>query len=133
MAEEFNALIKVGTWTLVPKTLSMNIVGAKWVFRIKRNDDGSIERYKARLVAKGFHQQEGVDYFETYSPVVKPITIRTVLSLTVFAGWYIKQVDVSNAFLHDHLQETVYMSQPPGFVNPMYPDAVCLLKSFVWP
>jgi hypothetical protein len=111
MDEEFNALIKTGTWTLVPKTNSMNIVGTKWVFRIKRKADGSIERYKARLVAKGFHQQEGIDYFETYSPVVKPITIHTVLSLAVSAGWCIKQVDVSNAFLHGQLQEPVYMSQ----------------------
>jgi hypothetical protein len=132
IAEEFNALIKTGTWTLVPKTSSMNIVGAKWVFRIKRKADGSIERYKARLVAKGFHQQEGVDYFETYSPVVKPITIRTVLSLAVSVGWCIKQVDVSNAFLHGHLQETVYMSQPSGFVNPMHPNAVCLLKKALY-
>jgi len=132
MAKEFNALIKTGTWTLVPKTSSMNIVGAKWVFRIKRNADGSIERYKARLVVKGFHQQEGVYYFETYSPVVKPITICTVLSLAVFAGWYIKQVDVSNAFLHGLLQETIYMSQPLGFFNPMYPDAVCLLKKALY-
>jgi hypothetical protein len=84
------------------------------------------------LVAKGFHQQEGVDYFETYSPVVKSITIRTVLSLVVSAGWYIKQVDESSAFLHGHLQETVYMSQPPGFVNPMYHDAVCLLKKALY-
>jgi hypothetical protein len=132
MAEEFNALIKTGTWTLVPKNPFMNIVGAKWVFRIKQKANGSIERYKARLVAKGFHQQEGVDYFETYSPIVKPITIRTVLSLAVSAGWCIKQVDVSNAFLHGHLQETVHMTQPPGFVNPLYLDAVCLLKKALY-
>jgi len=132
MAEEFNAFIKTGTWTLVPKTASMNIVGAKWVFRIKRKADGSIDRYTARLVAKGFYQQEGVDYFETYSPVVKPIIIRTVLSLAVSAGWCIKQVDVSNAFLHGHLQETVYMSQPLDFVNPIHPDAVCLLKKALY-
>jgi hypothetical protein len=130
MDEEFNA--KTGTWTLVPKTGSMNIVGTKWVFRIKRKADGSIECYKARLVAKGFHQQEGIDYFETCSPVVKPITIRTVLSLAVSAGWCIKQVDVSNAFLHGQLQEPVYMSQPPGFVHPLYPDSVCLLKKALY-
>jgi hypothetical protein len=132
MSEEFNAIIKTRTWTLVPKNSSMNIVGAKWVLRIKRKADRSIERYKARLVTKGFHQQKGVDYFETYSPIVKPITIRTELSLVVSAGWYIKQVDVSNAFLHGHLQEIVNMSQPPGFVNPMYLDAVCLLKKALY-
>jgi hypothetical protein len=135
MAKEFNALIKTGMWTLVPKTSSMNIVSAKWVFRIKRKADDSIERYKARLVAKGFHQQECVDYFETYSPAVKFIAIRTVLFLAVSgisAGWCIKQVDVSNDFLHGHLQETIYMSQPPGFVNLMHPDAVCLLKKALY-
>lgn len=127
MNEEFNALMKIGTWTLVPKNDSMNIVGTKWVFHIKRKADGSVEHYKACLVAKSFHQQEGIDYFETYSPVVKPITIRTVLSLAISTGWCIKQVDVSNAFLHGQLQEPVYMSQPPGFVHPLP-----FQESFVW-
>jgi hypothetical protein len=117
MADEFNALLKNGTWTLVSPTPSMNIVGSKWVYQIKRNVDGYIDQYKARLVAKGFHQQEGIDFWETYSPVVKPITIRTVLSIAISSGWVIKQVDVSNAFLHGFLNETVYMSQPTGFVH----------------
>jgi hypothetical protein len=104
MAEEFNALLKNGTWTLVSPTNSMNIiVGYKWVFRIKRKADGSIDRYKVRLVVKGFHQQFGIDFEETYSPVIKPITIRTVLSFAVSSGWPLKQVDVSNAFLHGFL------------------------------
>jgi hypothetical protein len=132
MAEEFNALLKNGTWTLVSPTPSMNIVGSKWVYRIKRKADGSVDRYKARLVAKGFHQQEGVDFWETYSPVIKPITIRTVLSIAVSSGWAIKQVDVSNAFLHGLLNETVYMSQPVGFVYPQLPNAVCLLKKALY-
>jgi hypothetical protein len=132
MAEEFNALIKNGTWDLVPYNPSMNVVGAKWVFRLKRKADGSIERYKARLVAKGFHQQPGINFGDTYSPVVKPITIRTILSLAVTAGWEIKQIDVSNAFLHGFLQESVYMVQPPGFVDVNAPSAVCHLKKAIY-
>jgi hypothetical protein len=99
MNTEFDALLKNGTWSLVPSSPNMNIVGSKWVFRIKMRADGQIERYKARLVAKGFHQQLVIDFAKTCSHVVKPITIRTVLAIAVFAGWAIRQVDVSNAFL----------------------------------
>jgi len=89
MNEEFDALFQNGTWSLISPSLAMYVVGCKWVFRIKRKADGQIERYKTRLVAKGFHQQPGIDFSETYSPVVKPITIRTVLSIAVSAGWAI--------------------------------------------
>jgi hypothetical protein len=132
MAEEFNALLRNGTWTLVTPTASMNLVGSKWVFKIKRKSDGTVDRYKARLVAKGFHQQHGLDFDETYSPVVKPITIRTVLSMALTKGWCLKQIDISNAFLHGVLQETVYMSQPPGFVHPSFPGSVCHLKKAIY-
>jgi hypothetical protein len=132
MTAEFNALIHNGTWKLMSSTPSINIVGSKWVFRIKRKADGSIDRYKARLVAKRYHQQPGVDFTETYSPIIKPITIRVVLSLAVSAGWVMKQIDVSNAFLHVNLTKTVYMSQPPGFVHPQFPTAVCELKKAIY-
>jgi hypothetical protein len=131
MNNEFDALLKNGTWSLVPFSPQMNVVGSKWVFRIKRKANGDIERYKACLVAKGFHQQPGIDFAETYSPVVKPITIRTVLSIAVSASWEIRQVDVSNAFLHGLLQETVHMAQPPGFQHPQYPAAVCKLRKAI--
>ncbi|PRQ23475.1 putative RNA-directed DNA polymerase [Rosa chinensis] len=109
-----------------------HIVRCKWVFRIKRNPDGSVERYKARLVAKGFHQQHGIDYGETYSPVIKPATIRTVHCVAVSRCWPLRQLDVKNAFLHGYLQEHVYMTQPPGFVNSSRPSYVCKLHKALY-
>jgi hypothetical protein len=132
MATEFNALLKNCTWTLVPPQPSMNIVGCKWVFRIKRRADGSVDRYKAHLVAKSFHQQSRLDYAKTYGPVIKPVTIRTILSLAMSYGWSIKQIDVSNAFLHGFLNETVYMAQPPGFEHHQHPKSICLLKKAIY-
>lgn len=86
MGEELLALQRNNTWRLVPAPPSQNIIGNKWIFRIKRNANGDIQRYKARLVAKGFHQTPGVDFFETFSPVVKATTIRVILSLAVTHG-----------------------------------------------
>ena len=83
---------------------------------MKYNPDGSISKYKARLVAKGFHQQEGFDFHETFSPVIKPTTVRVILTLAVSKGWPIHQVDFNNAFLNGDLQESMYMTQPEGFV-----------------
>jgi hypothetical protein len=132
MNAEFTALMHNGTWSLVPPKPNMNLVGCKWVFRIKHKPDGSIERYKARLVAKGFHQQHGVDYGDTFSPVIKPTTIRIVLSLAVSSQWPIKQLDVQNAFLHGTLEENVFMVQPPGFLHPSKPDHVCHLHKALY-
>lgn len=109
MQEEYDALIKNNTWTLVPSPSYRNIIGCKWVFRIKRHSNGTISRYKARLVAKGFHQKLGFDYQETFSPIVKPTTIRTILSYAVTQNWPLRQLDVNNAFLNGTLEEEVYM------------------------
>ena len=86
MNKEFNALLANGTWTLVPKPPYANLVDCKWVYKIKRKADGGIERFNACLVAKRFHQHEDVDFGETFSLVVKPTTIRMVLSLAVSRG-----------------------------------------------
>ncbi|KAJ3701404.1 hypothetical protein LUZ61_005109 [Rhynchospora tenuis] len=132
MANELTALAKNATWELVQCPTNAHVIGAKWLYRIKYRADGSVERYKARLVAKGYTQQEGIDYWETFSPVVKPTTIRVVLTIALSKNWPIKQLDVNNAFLHGDLEETVYMQQPPGFVDPHYPQHVCKLKKALY-
>ncbi|XP_021817697.1 uncharacterized protein LOC110759868 [Prunus avium] len=128
MADEFNALQCAGTWVLVPPTSHMKILPNKWVFHIKHNSDGSIQHYKAHLVANGFHQQEGMDYGETFSPVVNHSTIRLILALSVQFNWVVIQLDVQNAFLYEYLSEDVFMKQPTSFVDPQSPHHVCQLK-----
>ncbi|XP_028751995.1 uncharacterized protein LOC114711730 [Neltuma alba] len=83
MATEFQALLDTRTWTLVPLSPSLNVISCKWIFRIKFSPSCSVDKFKARLVGKGFHQQEGVDFFETFSLIVKPVTVRVILSIAV--------------------------------------------------
>jgi hypothetical protein len=128
MEEEYSALLDNKTWDLVPRPSHSNIVTGKWVFKHKFTSDGSLERYKARWVLRGFTQRPGIDFFETFNPVVKPAIVQTVLSLALSHGWPIHQLDVNNAFLQGTLSETVYCAQPSGFEDSVHPDYVCRLN-----
>jgi hypothetical protein len=132
MDHEYHALLKNGTWDLVPPKQGINLIDSRWVYKIKRKADGSVDRFKARLVAKGFKKQYGVDYLETYSPVVKPTTVRVLLSLAVSKGCHLHQIDIQNAFLHGYLEEEVYMRQPPGYESTVQPNFVCRLKKALY-
>ncbi|MCH80898.1 retrovirus-related Pol polyprotein from transposon TNT 1-94, partial [Trifolium medium] len=131
MQDEFSALERNKTWTLVPLPANRKAIGCKWVFRVKENADGSINKYKARLVAKGFHQLHVFDFHETFSPVIKPATIRLLLTLALTHKWSIQQLDINNAFLNGFLDEEVYMDQPPVFTSDN-PSLVCKLNKALY-
>jgi len=113
MNREIQALENNKTWYFTDLPDGKRPIGCKWVFKTKCSVDGTIERHKARLVAKGYSQLEGVDYFDTFSPMAKLTTVRIILALAAAKDWYIYQLDVDNAFLHGDLKEEVYMTPPP--------------------
>lgn len=130
MQDEMNSLYKNKVWTLVERPKNINIVSNRWVLRIKRKPNGDIDRYRARLVARGFSQVLGVDYNETFSPVVNMVSIRMLLAYAAIEGLQMKQFDVKTAFLYGNLEETVYMEQPEGFSDKS--DRVCLLEKSLY-
>ena len=117
MDREMAALERAGTWTSAARPPDTNIVGCKWVFRLKRKADGSIDKYKARLVARGFTQVHGIDYYDTYSPVARLASFRTVLALAARQDWDIEAFDFNSAYLNGTLDadEKIYMQEPPGY------------------
>uniref|UniRef100_A0A2N9HJJ7 Reverse transcriptase Ty1/copia-type domain-containing protein n=1 Tax=Fagus sylvatica TaxID=28930 RepID=A0A2N9HJJ7_FAGSY len=126
MADELDALHKTHTWDMTTLPPGKSAVGCKWVYKIKTRADGSVERYKARLVARGFTQEYGIDYEETFAPVARLTSVRSLLAVAAVRHWPLFQMDVKNAFLNGDLLEEVYMQPPPG-----YPDSqnqVCRLR-----
>ena len=131
MRDEHLALMRNATWSLVSLPQGRKEIGCKWVFKIKENPNNTVNKYKARLVAKGLHQVAGFDFNEMFSPVMKPTTIRVIVSITPARNWVVKQLDVNNAFLNGDLQE-VHIQQPYGFQDPNQPTMVCHLHKFLY-
>lgn len=107
MDTEYSALLKNETWELVPPKKGINLIDSRWVYKIKRKVDSSVDRFKAHLVARGFKRRFCVDYLDTYCPVVKHAIVRIILSLAVSKGWSMRQIDIQNVFLHGVLDEEV--------------------------
>ncbi|KAL0544378.1 hypothetical protein IC582_019492 [Cucumis melo] len=126
MDNELQALTKTHTWDYVDLPPGKKPIGCKWIFKIKTHSDGSIERYKARLVVKGYSQEYGIDYEETFAPVARMTSVRSLLAIAAAKQWPLLQMDVKNAFLNGTLSEEVYMKPPPGTTPP--PQKVCLLR-----
>ncbi|GJR14333.1 retrovirus-related pol polyprotein from transposon TNT 1-94 [Tanacetum coccineum] len=116
MQEELNQFVANDVWELVPQPRNMTIIGTKWVFRNKLDENGIVSRNKARLVAQGYNQQEGIDYDETYAPVARLESIRILLAYACALDFKLFQMDVKSAFLNGFINEEVYVAQPPGFV-----------------
>lgn len=133
MDDELETLSHNHTWTLIPRTFSMNIVRSRQVFKVKLKANGKVERLKAWLIAKGQHQLDGIDFTETHSQVVKPGTIRLVLSLATVKDWDIRQLYVKNAFLHGFLNEEVFMEHPLGFKDSnFFQSCLSFKQSTLW-
>lgn len=132
MRSEYDSLISNNVWKLVDRPPNENVVKCKWVYKKKYDANGNFEKYKARLVARGFTQIRGVDYNDTFSPVVRHSTLRILFALANELNLNIDHIDVTTAFLNGELQETIFMEQPPGFGNDDCKSKVCLLLKGIY-
>lgn len=132
MDSEMESLKAHKVWELTTLPPGKRVVGSKWVYKVKTGEDGSIERYKARLVAQGFNQQQGADYDETFSPVVRMESFRTLVALSTQHNLQLHHVDVNTAYLNGVLEEEVYMRQPEGYTDPEQKHLVCKLSKSIY-
>ncbi|KAJ9547221.1 hypothetical protein OSB04_019764 [Centaurea solstitialis] len=132
MQEELAEFIRNNVWLLVPRPRKRTIIGSKWIFRNKLDEIGTIIRNKARLVAQGYRQKEGIDYDETFAPMARLEAIRLFLAFAAHMNFNVFQMDIKNAFLNGKLNEEVYVAQPPGFVDPKFPDHVYKLNKALY-
>ncbi|XP_073304111.1 uncharacterized protein [Primulina huaijiensis] len=132
MQEELNQFKRNEEWFLVPIPTHQAVIGTRWVFRNKLNEEGTVIRNKARLVAQGFRQEERIDYDETFAPIARLEAIRIFLAFTAFKNFKVYQMDVKSAFLNGLLQEKVYVEQPPSFIDHFSPHHVFKLNKVLY-
>ncbi|KAK1379914.1 hypothetical protein POM88_026658 [Heracleum sosnowskyi] len=132
MQDELNQFEQQQVWKLVPRPKNKKVIGTRWVYRNKLDEDGIVTRNKARLVAQGYSQAEGIDYDETYAPVARLEAIRMFLAFAAYSNFKVYQMDVKSAFLNGELDEEVYVEQPPGFENQELLDFVYFLFKAIY-
>src|SRR3954465_11524847 len=132
MESEIESMHQNQVWKLVEPPKGLKPIECKWIFKRKTDGDGNLTVYKARLVANGFRRVQGVDYDETFSPVVMLKSIRILLEVAAYFNYEIWQMDVKTAFLNGYLEEDVYMIQPEGFVSPEDVGKVCKLQRAIY-
>jgi len=132
MQDELNEFERNKVWRSIPDPRDASVLGMKWVFRNKMDKEGNVIRNKARLVVKGYCQEEGIDYEETFAPVARLESVRIFLAYAAHKNFDVYQMDVKCAFLNGELEETVYVEQPPGFVNPKFPNHCYVLDKAVY-
>lgn len=131
MNEELLGLDRSSTWTLTQLPKGKRAIGNKWVFKLKLKPNGDVDHYKARLIAKGYNQVVGLDYVNCFAPVAKVVTVHILFAFASSYGWDLHQLDINNAFLHDSIDEAVYMHPPKGY-NKAKPGEVCLLQKSLY-
>ena len=128
MHEELNQFVRNYVWELAPRIENVHVIGTKWLFKNKTDEDGEIIQNKSRLVAQGYTQVEGVDFDESFAPVARLESIRILMSIACTMNFKLYQMDVKCAFLNGYLNEEVFVEQPKGFEDPHFPDHVLRLK-----
>nr|KYP37026.1 Retrovirus-related Pol polyprotein from transposon TNT 1-94 [Cajanus cajan] len=112
MNDELQAMGQNQTWSIVSLPIGKTPISCRWIYKIKHKLDGTVEKYKARLVARRFSQQPGLDFVETFYPMVKITIVRVLLSLSAINNWHLAQLDINNAFLNGQLTKDIYMKIP---------------------
>ena len=131
MEIELQTLENNNTWDLVDLPKDQKVISTRWVYKIKQNDDKSIN-YKSRFVARGFEQLYGLNYEETFASVIKQMSYKTIFALAALNDWFIYKIDMKSAFTQSKLSEKIYVNQPEGFIDEKYPNRVLKLNKVLY-